>query len=74
MSRQKLALFLLLIALVGAVAYAFLRSPRQQEAPVLKNRPGTKATAIRKAPGAQKTASVSAGVVRLDLLKVGDRG
>ncbi|WP_162604867.1 type II secretion system protein PulP [Geomonas ferrireducens] len=68
MNRQKLALFLLLIALIGAVAYAFLRSPRQQEAVVLKNRPGAKATAIRKEPGAQKTAPVPAGVVRLDLL------
>ncbi|TGU70860.1 type II secretion system protein PulP [Geomonas terrae] len=69
MNRQKLALFLLLIALVGAVAYAFLRSPRQQEAPVLKNRPGVKATTIRKEPGAQKTAAAPAGGVHLDLLQ-----
>ncbi|WP_136514092.1 type II secretion system protein PulP [Geomonas edaphica] len=69
MNRQKLALFLLLIALVVAVAYAFIRSPRQQEAQVLKNRPGAKVTVIRKDPSAQKTAVVPAGGVRLDLLQ-----
>ena len=74
MNRQKLALFLLLIALVGAVAYAFLRSPRQQEAPALKNRPGAKATVIRKGPGAQKTAVLPAGGVRLDLLQGNSAG
>ncbi len=74
MNRQKLALFLLLIALVGAVAYAFLRSPRQQEAPVLKNRAGAKATVIRKGPGAQKTAAAPAGGVRLDLLQGNNAG
>lgn len=74
MNRQKLALFLLLIALVGAVAYAFLRSPRQQEAPALKNRPGAKATVIRKEPGARKTAALPVGMVRLDLLQGNSAG
>lgn len=69
MNRQKLALFLLLIAFVGAVLYAFLRSPRQQQVTVLKNRPGEKATVLRKGPGTQKPTAAPAGGVRLDLLQ-----
>ncbi len=74
MNRQKLALFLLLIGLVVAVAYAFIRSPKQQEATVLKNRPGDRATALRKEPAAPKAAVVPAGGVRLDLLQGNSAG
>lgn len=69
MNRQKLALFLLLIAFVGAVVYAFFRSPRHQQVTVLKNRPVEKATVVRKEPGTKKQAAAPAGGVHLDLLQ-----
>ncbi|MBJ6800676.1 type II secretion system protein PulP [Geomonas propionica] len=70
MNRQKLALFLLLVALVGAIVYAFVRSPRQQQVSALKNQPGAKATVLRKKPDlAPKAAAPAAGVVHLELLE-----
>lgn len=71
MNRQKLALFLLLVSLAGAIGYAFLRSPKQQQVATLKNQPGQKATVIRKQPGAPpKTAAAPvSGVVHLELLQ-----
>lgn len=58
MNRQKLVLFLLLIGLVGSLAYAFLRSPKQLEVATPKNRPGARATVIRKSTAAAAKAPV----------------
>ncbi|GFO65179.1 type II secretion system protein PulP [Geomonas paludis] len=72
MNRQKLALFVLLVVFVGAVIYAVMRSPRQQQVATLKNQPGAKATVLRKKPDlAPKTAAAApaAGVVHLELLQ-----
>ncbi|QWV92252.1 type II secretion system protein PulP [Geomonas oryzisoli] len=70
MNRQKLALFLLLIVLVGAIVYAVVRTPRQQQVATLKNQPGAKATVLRKQPGApQKAATATGGALHLDLLR-----
>ena len=59
MNRQKLVLFLLLIGLAGSLAYAVLRSPRQQEVATPKNRPGARAAAIRKGAAPAKVAADS---------------
>ncbi|QXE91119.1 type II secretion system protein PulP [Geomonas subterranea] len=70
MNRQKLALFLLLVVLAGAVVYAFVRTPRQQQVATLKNQPGAKATVLRKQPGAAPTAAAAnGGALHLDLLR-----
>ncbi|QWV96272.1 type II secretion system protein PulP [Geomonas nitrogeniifigens] len=71
MNRQKLALFLLLVVLTGAIVYAVVRSPRQQQVATLKNQPGARATVLRKqSPAAPKAAAPSAtGVVHLDQLQ-----
>jgi hypothetical protein len=55
MNRQKLILFLLLIVFVGAVVYAYVKSPKPQRVAKLKYAPGAVASAPRpKAPGAAK--------------------
>lgn len=71
MNRQKLALFLLLAVLAGAVVYAVIRSPKQQQVAALKNQPGAKATVLRKKAGAPAKAAAppAAGVVHLELLQ-----
>lgn len=67
MNRQKLLLFLLLVVLAASVAYSFLRSPKQQEVAVLKNRPGAVATVIRKG-GADVKAAPDDSRLRLEAL------
>ncbi|MBU5614855.1 type II secretion system protein PulP [Geomonas azotofigens] len=70
MNRQKLALFLLLLVLAGAIVYAVVRTPRQQQVTTLKNQPGAKATVLRKQPGAAPKAAANAGgALHLDLLR-----
>lgn len=73
MNRQKLILCLLLIALVGAVIYAFVRSPRQQVAsPATRqgaaSAPRRAAPAARPAAGA-RTAAVAPSGVHIALLE-----
>jgi len=64
MNRQKLALFLLLIALACALAYSFWRSPRARHVAALTYRPGATAPAPRKAAAANPVE----GRVHLELL------
>ena len=69
MNRQKLALFLLLIGLAGSIAYAFLRSPRQQEGETPKNRPGTQAPVIRQGKAAPAKKALDSGTLNLEALE-----
>ena len=69
MNRQKLALFLLLIGLAGSLAYAFLRFPRQQEVATPKNRPGARATVIRKSTAAPAKDAADSGRLNIEALE-----
>lgn len=69
MNRQKLALFVLLLVLAGAVVYSFVRAPRQQQVATLKNQPGAAATVIRKKGGAAPKVTTDTGSVHLELLE-----
>lgn len=68
MNRQKLLLAILVLLLVAAIAYAFLRSPHQERVATLKNRQGAVATTVRKrvAPAARPVSQE--GRVNLALL------
>jgi len=69
MNRQKLVLFLLLIGLAGSLAYAVLRSPRQQEVATPKNRPGARATVIRKSTAARAKGAADSGRLNIEALE-----
>jgi hypothetical protein len=85
MNRQKLILFILLIALALAVVWSFLSMPRQKTVSTLKYAPGKTQTAAKTAaapPATNASSSTSAAkpaaataatgderVVRLDLLE-----
>jgi hypothetical protein len=65
MNRQKLILALLLVALVGAIIYAVVRSPKQQRVATLKYRPGAVATVPRRGAAAAPTAAAAGQEVHL---------
>jgi hypothetical protein len=60
MNRQKLILFLLLIVFLGAVVFAFLKSPKPKQVAKLKYPPGSVASAPRpKARAGAKTPPIA---------------
>jgi hypothetical protein len=68
MNRQKLILFVLLLAFAGSLAYSYLRFPRQREVAQLANKPGVAAPVARKAGATQPKVAVDEGRVHLELL------
>jgi len=70
MNRQKLVLCLLLCILAGALAYSFLRFPKQQEVPPLKNRPAPPVISKGDASSSRKGGEADDGArLRLELLE-----
>jgi hypothetical protein len=57
MNRKKLVLCLLVLALIGSVAYSILRAPKQQQTAALKYRPGAAALAPRKGAAPARSGS-----------------
>ena len=70
MNRQKLVLFLLLLAFAGSLAYSFLRAPKEQHVAALKYRPGAVATGavLRRGAAAPKGETADQSRLHLALL------
>lgn len=71
MNRQRLILFILLIALALAVTWSFFATPRPKVAPSRQNAPGQRSTSAKGAPG--RTTPVPSlpsdtRILKLDLL------
>ena len=84
MNRKKLALFILLIALILAVIWSFSAVPRQKTVSTLKYAPGQTLPALKPAAAVPAATTVNRApvirvtgddrIVRLDLLERGQSG